>query len=521
MKHRLLAAVALVALAAASCTQGEPSGRRSPSPARDEIVVGTPADTYRTDGDLATLGMFPINANIFETLVRMAPDFRVEAGLAERWEYLGENTWRFHLRKGVAFHNGQPFTAEAVKFTLDRAARFPGGGSLRVGPDSTKVIDDHTVEVTPTAPNLRLVDQLVHPNYGIIAPGTEVGTNPVGTGPFRYFEYLKDRRLVVDRNDDYWGDKARLRRIEFRFVPDDNTRWLALKSGEIDLMYDLPRETLPEARRTSGIKLEISPPGAAEIMLFNRSGNEPYNVLQDANVRKAVGFAIARKTMVEEVWSGSAEVQSTLTPAALFGSHASLVDGPAFDQGRARALLDEAGWKMGPDGVRVKDGRPLSLTMVNGYPPITVREPMPEFVRSQLQAVGIDVEIVETPKLDDYQSRLSKGEGDIFLERVSQNDANPAFFAAAFFYSGSAGDYPRWFAAGPAFDGLVEQALETPDRGEATQKAAEAMHIAVDEEAVVLPVAAVYWLFAAKREVKGFVRHGSARHVQWAPVSFG
>jgi peptide/nickel transport system substrate-binding protein len=498
-----------------STTQRQPATTQA---ARDDLVVGAPADSFVTQGDRANLGMFPINANIFETLVRMTPDFQVEPWLAERWEFRGENTFRFFLRRGVSFHNGAPFNAEAVKFSLDRLARG-GGGSLRIGPDSVKPVDDFTVDITPTAPNLRLVDQLVHPSVApIVAPATDVGTQPTGTGAFKFASYTKGERLVVERNDAYWGEKARLRQVTFRFIPDDNSRWLSLKTGEVDLIYDLPRQLLAEAGRTEGFKSAVAPPGAAELMDLNRNGPEGYDILKDLNVRKAVAMAIDRRAIVDQVFTNAAQVASTITPAALLGPAASAVKGIPYDQNGARALLEQSGWRPGTDGIRTKDGRRLTLTMINGIPPIDLRKPYPEFVQAKLKELGVDVRIVETPEQATYSDRLRKGEGDIFLERVAQNDATPTQFASGFYYSKGTGDYAKWFSAGPAFDTALEAALASPDRNVASQKTAEALHVAVDEEVVVVPIAAVNWLFAMKSGVQGFVLHGSARHVRWAPV---
>lgn len=504
----------------AACSNGDESqgARQDTQPPREELVVGTPADTFNIMGDRANLGMFPINANIFENLVRMSPDFGVEPWLAERWELRGGNTWRFFLREGVRFHDGQPFNAAAVKFSFDRLARS-GAGSLGIGPDSTVVVDERTVDVTPTRPNLRLVDQLVHPSLAaIVAPGSEVGTAPVGTGAFRFVEYVKGERLVVERNDDYWGEKARLRRISFRFFPDDNARWLSLRTGDVDLIYDLPRTLIDEAEGTSGIEVAVTPPGAAEVMYLNRSGADPYTILADDDVRKAVAHAVDRGTIVTQVFPGAAEAYDTVSPEALFGAHASLIEGVPHDPDAARSLLDGAGWALGGDGVRTKAGRRLSLVLVNGYPPIELRKPMPELIQAQLREVGIEVQIAETPELATYSERLKNGEGDLFLERISQNDATPSQAASSFFYSKASGDYAKWFSAGPAYDQAVEAALAAPERDEAQRQAAIAIRNAVEEQVVVVPLAAVYWLFAMKEDVDGFVLHGSARHVRWAPV---
>lgn len=518
-RFRVLTSVVLSVMLLAACGgSGGDDQQQAAQPARDELVVGTPADTFNVSGDRANLGMFPINANIFETLVRMTADFQVEPALAERWEFRGENTWRFFLRRGVQFHNGQPFNSAAVKSSLDRLVRT-GGGSLRLGPESVQPVDDLVVDITPTQPNLRLVDQLVHPSVApIVAPDTEVGTQPTGTGPFRFVEYAKDQRLVVERNDGYWGEKAKLRRITFRPIPEDNARWLSLRAGEVDVIYDLPRSLIDEAEQSDGIKLGITPPGSAEVMYLNRSGNDPYTILADSAVRRAVAAAIDRRSIVTQVFPKAAEAYNTVSPASLFGRHASLVQGVAHNPGQARTILDQAGWRAGSDGIRAKDGRRLSLVMVNGYPPIDLRKPMPELIQAQLREVGIEVRIVETPELATYTDRLKNGEGDLFLERISQNDATPSQAASSFFYSKSTGDYAKWFSAGPEYDQAIDAALAAPDREEAKRLTASAIHNAVDEQVVVVPLAAAYWIFAMKDGVQGFLLHGSARHVRWAPV---
>lgn len=491
-----------------------------------KLIVGAPEDTFVTDEeDQVNLGMFPINANIFETLVFMTPDFQLEPGLATDWEYEGDNTWRFDLREGVTFHNGEPFDAQAAKASFERMARGYGD-RLSLGPDSTTVIDDSTIEVTTTEPNLRLPSQLVHPSMTpMIAPDTDVGTEPIGTGPFEFDEYVAEERLVVQRNEDYWGTPAELEQLTFRFIPDGETRWLSLRSGEVDLIYDLPRESLQEALDTEGVKPGFepgdTPAGSTEIMFLNASGEEPHTVFQERAVRQAYAHAVDREAIDEELWGQSADLTNTVTPTELYGEHADLIEGPAHDPERAEELLDEAGWTRADDGIREKDGERLSITMVNGYPPIDIRQPMPELVQAQLREVGFEVEIVETPESGTYFDTLDNGEGDIFLERVAQNDATPSFFANAFFYSKADSPYARWFAAGPEFDELLEESNATPDRDEATRLAAEAMSVAIDDEAVVVPVAAAYWLFMMKDDVQGFQPHGSARHVRWDTVSRG
>lgn len=170
--------------------------------ARGELVVAAPADGYGLGGD-AAFALYPLNTTIYEPLVRLSGDYRPEPLLATRWEFVPPNTWRFHLRRGVRFHDGEPFGAEAVRWTMERVARR-GSGSTGIAPGSTRVVDDSTVEITPAFSNRRLPEQLVHPVYSIIAPQSEPTSRPVGTGPFRFVEYRPSHHITVSRFDGYW-----------------------------------------------------------------------------------------------------------------------------------------------------------------------------------------------------------------------------------------------------------------------------------------------------------------------------
>jgi peptide/nickel transport system substrate-binding protein len=422
----------------------------------------------------------------------------------------------------VTFHDGQPFDAEAAQNSFERIAEA-SGDRLSLDADSAEVVDEHTLEVTTTEPNLALPSQLVHPSMTpMVAPGTDVGSQPTGTGPFQFVEYTPEEQLVVERYDDYWDEPARLEELTFRFIPDGESRWLSLRSDEVDLIYDLPRESLSEAMDTDGIKAGfesgVSPAGSTEIMYFNKHGNEPYTVFSEREVRQAFAQALDREQIVAELWGDSATLTNTVTPSELYGEHADLIEGPEYDPEQAEQLLEEAGWEEGDDGIRQRDGERLTVTMVNGYPPIDLRKPMPQLVQAQVKEVGFEVEIVETPEAGAYFDRLETGEGDIFLERVAQNNATPMQFASAFFYSKAGNSYAEWFAASPEFDELLEEAQATADHNEAARLTAEAMSVAIDDETVVVPLAAAHWLFMMQDDVQGFEPHGSARHVRWDSV---
>lgn len=338
-------------------TAGSPEAAASPV-SGGELSVGFTDDQYLLEGPRANLGAYPLNTNIVETLTYLTPQYEVKPRLAERWELRPPNTWRFHLRKGVTFHDGQRLDAQAVKEGLfDRAAKVERGGTIKAGPDSAVVVDEYTIDFTPTVPNLRVPEQMVHPNTAVVAPGSDLTKEPAGTGPFQFVEYLPKQRIIVERFDDYWGEPANLDRITFHFYPDSNARRLALEAGDIDFAYQVPRQDVValEGRFT----IENSVAGAMEAMYANINGRPPHDLLRDVRLRQAVAYGIDRDALINGVLDGLATDDQTFVPPLALGSHASLVKGFSHDPAKAKSLIEEAGWSLGPDGTYQKDGRRL------------------------------------------------------------------------------------------------------------------------------------------------------------------
>ncbi len=495
--------------------------------AEQVLVVGAAENTAEVkpppEANVA-MGYGDANAPVFEPLVRMTPDFTIEPLLATSWEFRAPSTWRFHLREGVTFHNGTPFNAEAVAYTVNELWANQDSNILGVGPNSAKVVDEYTVDITTEQPNHRLVEQLVHPSNAIVAPGTYAGpgttpeNTPTGTGPFEFVSYDQPKELVVERFDDYWGKKPALDKIIFRFIPDDNSRILALQAGEVDAIYNVPREQATQLDRDPNIRVVRSGAGAYDALLLNSHGQPPHDILRDRTVRLALAHAIDKQTIVENVWKGNAEVMQTVIPAPVLGRYADLVKGHPYDPGRARALLEQAGWRPGPDGIRVKDGRRLELTMVviNSK----LQRPMPELVKAQLKEVGIDLQIQVPGDPNIYYDRLSAGEGDIFAEVGNQNDANPIFLGAIFtgVQPGGFPDYGKLFGPHGEYDRIFAEAFSTADTEKVRRMAAEVMHIAVDEYVAAIPIAGIYRIWGLSERVEGFVPHPSETNQTWQAV---
>lgn len=490
-----------------------------------ELVVAYEADPWvdSSESDQKRIPSYPLNADVCQTLVTLTPDFKVAGGLASDWEYVGDNTFRFTLKDGPTFSDGSPVTAEDVKYTLDYTAEEPTtSGFGFIGPDSTTVIDERTVEVTPTDPNLRLLEQITHPTYSILKSGSDPLADIdslVCSGPFQVAEYAPSERLVVERNENYWGEPASLDKITFRFIPDDTTRTLALQNGEVDLITDVPRAVLPSVESVPDVKTEEAPVGGVNLgYLARREVDGTERLLADPALRRAAAHSINQEAYVEGVLGGNAVVVDTVAPPAVLGEHADLVKGIPYDPEQARRLLDQAGWQMGPDGVRVKDGRSLELDIVFARIDLTTVE----FVQAQLAEVGIKGNIL---RLDSgaYRTRLENGKYDIDLSVPNQNDANPAFLLSLRWYSRSSVSNAEIISPGPdtEFERLIDLSQEATDPEELDRLAAEAMHELVDNEVGVLPLAGIYRIYAMKDSVQGFEAHPSGTNQRWSSVFRG
>ena len=486
-------ALCLALAACGSC--GAPS-----SPARRTLVVAYGTDEYPVTLNKERLGRYPLNAGLCEPLVRLARDFTVAPALATRWERREPNEVRFTLRSGVTFSDGTPFTARAVAQTLAHATRTRIDYSS-LADTSVRVVDDSTLDLRPARVNRRLVEQLVHPTYGVFKPGSDPARHPICTGPFQLVDYVAHDHLTVARNEHYRGEKARLDTIVFRFIPDETTRTLALRSHDVDAIIDVGASNAAAVGRVPGLSIVTAPPGAVLVSYMNLNGLAPYHQLRDPILRRAVAMAIDRRTLVTRVLgAGSAALVSTVNPPTVLGPYASQVVGVPFDTTAARLALH---------------GKRRTLSLIAN--PSSIDRATVEFVQAQLARVGIDVR-VEQLDAAAFESRLNSGAFDLDLELPSQNDANPAFLLALRWYSKSSTRSATFTHASPQFDALVERALAATTDDDARRAAAEAMHQLVDVEVGAIPLAGISRLYAMSDRVRGFVPHPSRLNQDWSSV---
>jgi peptide/nickel transport system substrate-binding protein len=294
-----------------------------------------------------------VGVSMFDSLVGRDAENRLVPQLAESWKLLDDTTWQFTLRKGVVFHDGEPFNAEAVRFTirriLDPEQKSPNRANI-AEIARVDVLDDSTINIVtrqPYAPLLyRLIDfPIVPPKYTTEKGNQVFALRPVGTGPFKFVELVKDDRLVVEAFDRHWRGAPKIRRIVFKPIPEPFTRAAALRNNEVDLVTTLPPNLARELEHAAGIKVQRIP-STWIIYLGLNAFRKP---LADVRVRQALNYATDVDAIIRNVVDGNGRrMEGPFTPQ-MFGYDAS-VKGYGYDPARARRLLAEAGY---PDGLDV------------------------------------------------------------------------------------------------------------------------------------------------------------------------
>ena len=337
-------------LAAFLSLSGVPAGAQP----QGELRVAIPWTPENLD---PTMNLSSIRAtvgvSIFDSLVGRDADHRIVPQLAESWKLLDDNTWQLRLRRGVVFHDGEPFNAEAVRFTfqrvLDPEQRSPNRANIaeiiRVD-----IVDELTVNLVTRQTYAPLINRLLDfpmlpPKYTAEKGNQGMALRPVGTGPFRFVELVKDDRLVVEAFDRHWRGAPRVRRIIYKPIPEPFTRAAALRNNEVDLITTVPPSLARELERVGGIRVQRVP----STWIIYLGLNALRKPLSDVRVRQALNYATDVDAIIKNVLEGQGRrLEGPLAPH-VFG-HDALVKGYAPDAARAKRLLAEAGY---PDGLEV------------------------------------------------------------------------------------------------------------------------------------------------------------------------
>jgi peptide/nickel transport system substrate-binding protein len=456
------------------------TNEEAPAQEGGELVFVTPSDAPTLDphgmNDTATTNA---TTQIFDRLTEYAEDGSVVPSLAEEFNQVDDTTWEFKLRQGVKFHDGSDFTAEAVKMSLERLIdpefASPRAVVLNMITEVT-VVDDHTVQLKTAEPFAPLPAHLAHNAGSIIAPsaiedeksgGKKVDENPVGTGPFKFESWNRGAEIKFVRNDDYWGEKAKLDSIVFKVIPEQATRVAMLETGEAHVML-VGSSDVTQVEGIEGVELDRVKGTRMDYVGFNIN-KEPFD---DVKVRQAVAMAINKEDIVNGILDGQGVAAVGPLAPTVVGNSQDLkpLD---FDVEAAKKLLADAGL---PDGFKT------TLYVNEGS---KERSDIAELVQAQLGEIGIEVSI-ETIEWGAFLEKTAAGEHEMFVLGWTTVTGDADYGLYALFHSSMHGNPGnRSFYTNTKVDELLDKGRTATDQEERNTAYAEVSQILIDEAPMV------------------------------------
>jgi peptide/nickel transport system substrate-binding protein len=354
---RTALAAALAVVVGASSAQAQKD--------KDMLVVGA---SLFTDSIAPTGGAYITLSLCYQTwepLVARDSDDKLVPALAEKWESISPTHWRFFLRKGVKWHDGSPFTAADVKFTIDYVIdpkQVYARKTRIAGVTAAEVVDDYTVDIKTASPAPLLLRGLADIPIESKAHTEKVGQaeahkKPMGTGPWKYVSWVAGDRYDLAANPDYWGGAPAMKKLRIRAIPEGATRVASLVAGETDIIEEIPVDLLPSVEKRKNLKIDAVESSVSLVHTFD-TRKPPFN---DVRVRLALDYAIDKQALLKQMLGGYGSVlDGQLVTKATFGYNPNLKSRP-YDPAKAKALLAEAGFPKGFENkINTLSGRYLS-----------------------------------------------------------------------------------------------------------------------------------------------------------------
>jgi peptide/nickel transport system substrate-binding protein len=365
-----------------------------------------------------------IGSLIFDSLVHKDAHFNLQPWIATSWETPDPLTYRFHLRTDVHFHNGKPLTAVDVKYTLDSMRNgtvITAKAASFAQIDHVDAPDAATVVIHLKQPDAALLWNLSDGAIGIVPAGSgkDFAFHPVGSGPFRFVSQRQDDDVVLDRNENSWQPRPAIARIRFNVVPDAITRALELQKGSADVCINcLTADMVYALAKEGSLQVQDAPGTNLNYISFNTQDS----VLRDLRVRQAIAYSINRPLIVESLWRNRAQLAESLLPRQHWAWTGDLQQYP-YDPAKANALLDEAGWKRGKDGVRFRLAMKTSTDETSRLLALILQQ--------QLREAGIALE-VRSFEFATFYSDISKGAFQMYTLRWLGGNEDPDIFRYAY-----------------------------------------------------------------------------------------
>lgn len=378
-----------------------------------------------------------VTVNIYETLVKFKNN-EIQPALAERWEVSEDGLiWTFHIREDVLFHDHNPLDADAVVFNFDRwrddKSPYHAGhfvywnvnfGGFPGFVNSVRAIDSHTVEIRLDKPYAPFLSTLAMPAFGIASPEAILKYNdnikykPVGTGPFIFKSWDDKGDITLDKNYNYWGEKAHVDQLIFKVITDKEKKLSMLEDGKIHIANDLSEEEIQALELNRNIQIKNRSIFNVGYLAFNMQNPD----LADIKVRQAISHLIDQDTMIKSVFNKYSRPANTFIPPVLWGYNENIRN-PAYDLKRAKALI--------------ADKKPITLKLLvmdeaRAY--FTDPIALSKYLKDQLALGGIDVTLDIQP-IEDFLKQIQAGDYDLLLMGWTGDVADPDNFLYTFFSS--------------------------------------------------------------------------------------
>jgi peptide/nickel transport system substrate-binding protein len=379
-----------------------------PAFAASTLVVGVESppksmNPHSENGD-ATLGVM---TNIFDGLMqRQKTDGKLIPALAEKYEHPDPLTWKFYLRKGVKFHNGNPFTAADVKYTFERlinpeVSQFVSDGKAIA---SIETPDDYTVIVKTKDPIPWFIDNM-HQVFIMDKESSEsrsegdIGVAPIGTGAYKVTEYVKGSHLKLEANPTYWEGAPPIKNVEMKFITEPSTRFAALASGQTELINGVPVELIDKVKENKNLDVMRRPARRAIFLVVT---NRPGTPTADPRVRKAMSLAINEDEIIKKLMRGQATAASQMVDPPTVGYNPD-IKRLAYNVQEAKKLLKEAGLEKG-----------FEITLAGPNDRYVMDKQICEAVAKYLAKVGIKVNLDVKPK-SIYFTEVMENKHDFYM----------------------------------------------------------------------------------------------------------
>ena len=458
------------------------------------LVIGTQVEPTSIDPHFHnTQPNVQIGRQVFDHLIKRDHKQRLRPGLAVSWKAIDDTTWQFKLRKGVRWHDGTPFSADDVIFTINRIeAGVPNSPSSFATFTSGKTVvrvDDYTIRVTtkdpyPLMPNDLATFAIVSKKHGEGASTQDYnsGKVAVGTGPYKFKEWLSADRLLLEANSGYWGGTPKWDTVTYKPIKAGPSRIAALLTGDVDMIDKVPTTDIASLRKNP--KVVISQVSSNRVIFFSPDSNRhisPHvknndgtpafpNPLRKWEVRKAISMAINRQAIVDRVMEGAAIPASQLLPEGFFGFNPDLKVEP-YDPEGAKRLLAKVGF---PDGFRLTVHSPNDRYVNDGK--------VTETIAQMLTRVGIKCEVVTLSK-SVYFTRGTNLEYSfaMFSNGSDTGESSAPLRSIVHTRTESFGRSNRGRYSNVVFDAKLEEALVTVDDSKRERLLHEAMAIVIND----------------------------------------